>query len=227
MTKTANKAIAKKEAKTAPAQKKITKVVAKNAQKISVAKNYFTIHEDNIILESIKKGNEKTKTEISKELALRLNRPIEAIRDRIKRYISKLNATDQASIQREAKKNGNQYIFFKNNADGSKKIEKIATAQPSLQNREANRPLTGKAGTKKAAKGKAPENKLAWIAQKLQDKDHYFRLDFTVQLLTDILNVAVEEEGVSAAAVEKMLNTTFCNLTLEQILEHLNVKKDK
>jgi hypothetical protein len=234
MAKPVAKATKAQEAKAAPAQKKIekkaAKPVAKAAKKINkVAKNYFTVGEDNTILEYVKRGEKKTKTEVSKELAAKLGRPLEAVRDRIKRYITKINQADQAHIVKEAKRNPKQYVFFKKNADGSKKIEKITNVEPLLQNRDIKRkPRQSKAKKpvpKKAVSLKKPEDKITWIAQKLQDKDQYFKLDFSVQLLTDIFNVLIEEEKVSINAIENLISSTFSNLTLDQIFEQLKVKK--
>lgn len=231
MPKAATKVVAKKETK-AVAPKKVAKKIAKptepkKVKKSSVGKNYFTIQEDVTILESVKKGNERTKTEVAKELANKLVRPVEAVRDRIKRYLAKLSSADQQLLIKEAKRNPKQYAFFKKAADGTKKIEKIGTDQPILQNRDIKRKPRISKNKKpiKDTKKKPEADKLAWIAQKLQDKDQYFKLDFSVQLLTDIFNVLIEEEKVSIKAIEDLVTNTFCNLTLEQILEKLNVKR--
>lgn len=244
MPKGTTKAAQKKvDVKAAPAQKKIEKKTQKVVKKVAAkaaapkaqkagrqgGKNYFTIAEDNTILEHIKRGTEgKTKTEVAKELAARLNRGVEAVRDRIKRYLAKLSQTDQAQLAKEAKRDPKTYVYFKKAADGSRKIEKIDKQPPSLQNRDIKRRPRVSKNKKPDAKKvtKAPENKIAWIAQKLQDKDQYFKLDFSVQVLTDIINVAMEEEKVALKDVDNLINNTFSNLTLEQILNALKVAKD-
>ena len=118
--------------------KKIEKRVQKPKAK-AAARNYFTVQEDNTILESIKKGGEKTKFETAKDLADRLGRTTEAVRDRIKRYLAKLAANDQKDIAKYAKSNPKHFAYFKKNPDGSRKLEKVAAASPSLQNREFKR----------------------------------------------------------------------------------------
>lgn len=159
---------AKVESKVVPkkVEKKVVKKSAGRAGKI----NYFTVQEDNTILEYFKKNSDKTKTEISKDLANKLNRPVEGVRDRIKRYISKLSPADQATITKESKKNGTQYVFFKKSIDGTRKIEKISSDKPILQNRDIQRRPRKSAAKKPKAKKqetKSFEEKTKWIVQKL------------------------------------------------------------
>ena len=193
------------------------------------AKNYFTVYEDNIIVEHIKKSADKTKFEVAKELAAKLNRGVEAIRDRIKRYLAKLSIPDQKDLAKVAKASPKNFAYFKKHPDGTRKIEKFSPQQPSLQNREIkrkNQPTGGKKGAKTVApKKRQNEQRFGWLAQKLKDKDPYFRLDFSVNILTDVFNYLITEHGVAQEDVERLVNQTFFTLSLDEILQQLNVKK--
>lgn len=82
------------------------KVSAKKAtEKTSTTrkKHWFTVQEDAIILKYLREhSGKKTKSEISKNLAVELSLSAESIRDRIKRYYSKLVAAHQNAIENAA-----------------------------------------------------------------------------------------------------------------------------
>ena len=64
------------------------------------------MQEDAVILKYIREhSGKKTKSEISKNLAVRLRLSSESIRDRIKRYYSKLVAAHQNAIENAASVN--------------------------------------------------------------------------------------------------------------------------
>lgn len=73
------------------------------------------------------------KSQIAAQIAAKIKRTVESIRDRIKRYHNKLSAADRNLLQREAKKNANHYAYFvKAGENGEKKIEKISDQPPVL-----------------------------------------------------------------------------------------------
>lgn len=66
-------------------------------------KHWFTVQEDAVILKYLREhSGKKTKSEISKNLADQLKLSSESIRDRIKRYYSKLVAAHQNAIENAA-----------------------------------------------------------------------------------------------------------------------------
>jgi hypothetical protein len=66
-------------------------------------KHWFTVQEDAVILKYLREhSGKKTKSEISKNLADQLRLSSESIRDRIKRYYSKLVAAHQNAIENAA-----------------------------------------------------------------------------------------------------------------------------
>lgn len=242
-TKVSKTAVKKPEVKTAKAevprkrviQKKVAEpkqVEKKQRQHTQGAKKFFTIKEDLEILEEIKSNENKNKSEQAKTLAARLGRQVEAIRDRIKRYISKLSQSDQKELTKEAKRVPSYFIHFKKNADGTRKIEKFSPHAPSLQNREFNRkPRT--AGTKKAiarprAKTGVPKNaldqKYAWVHQRLHNSDAYFTLDFSVKLLIDIFNSLLEQNLTTVEKIDELITQTYTTTSLEEIFAFLKIK---
>ena len=145
-------------------------------------------------------------------------------------YSSMPNASVQADkkeLQQQAKKNPKFFIHFKANADKTKKIEKVCAVAPALQNRQFNRrPRVSKKKLvpKVAKKVPLPDEKFKWVAEKLQNKDSYFKLEFSVQLLADILNVLIQNEGVSPNEVEKVVGGIHYDQNLSDILNAFKIK---
>ena len=66
-------------------------------------RHWFTVQEDAVILRYLREhSGKKTKSEISKILAAQLGLSSESVRDRIKRYYSKLVAAHQNAIENAA-----------------------------------------------------------------------------------------------------------------------------
>ena len=87
--------------------------IAKNTSKTNKSeqlstqktRNFFTVEEDWTILESIKKNKDYNISAISNQVGLKLGRSTESIRDRIKKYLSKIRANDQKKIELAARVN--------------------------------------------------------------------------------------------------------------------------
>ena len=215
-----------------PAKKSNPSGAASKGQKVKrtpTARNYFTVADDYQILEASKSKDVKPISNIAKEVAHNLHRTPEAVRDRLKRYIVNLSAADQKELAAQAKKNPKWFVHFKaDKSDKTKKsIEKIVDVAPALQNREFQRkPRTSKKPAPKSNKKAINyEDRFRWVVEKLQNKDSYFKLEFSVQLLADILNILIREEGVPQAEVEKLLGSLHCDQNLGQILDSLKLKK--
>lgn len=194
------------------------------------ARNYFTVGDDLQILESWKSSNGKPISNLAKELAHALNRSEEAVRDRLKRYIKNLSAAEHKELSAHGRKNPKWFVHFKGdkNDKSKKSIEKIADVAPALHNREFTRKprqSKKKASAKNSKKTPNPDEKYAWVVDKLQNKDAYFKLEFSVQLLSDILNVLIQQESVSHADVERYLAGIHCDQTLAQVLDNFRLKK--
>ena len=73
------------------------------SKKTTRKKHWFTVQEDAVILKYLREhSGKKTKSEISKNLGEQLKLSSESIRDRIKRYYSKLVAAHQNAIENAA-----------------------------------------------------------------------------------------------------------------------------
>lgn len=208
---------------------KAVKIPAKKAiKKTSSQKRYFTLGEDLVISNSLAADKTVPKSKIAQQLSEKLGRTFEAVRDRIKRYHEKLSASDKASLLKEGKKNPNFYVYFVTNGEkGSKKIEMFSANPPVLQHRFISRkPRTSKKTPKAPKKTdmKTFEDKTEWIKTRLDDKDPYFQLDFSVQLLSDIFTLLIKEFGVSLADVKDYVKKTVTSVTLESLLNHFNIK---
>ena len=206
--------------------KSTAKVV--KAKRTPTTRNYFSVHEDSQILEAIEKGGVVVSSAAKALAAVLAPRTVEAIRDRIKRYLKNLPAADKNQIHAQAKKNPKGFAYFKK-VNKDRRVEKFSNVVPSLQNRDLiRRPRTSKkTGIALRAKPKvAPDEKYKWITSKLTNKDSYFKLEFSVQFLADIFNVLIEEHGVSQHDINAYIQGVHCDQTLSSILEHFNVKKN-
>jgi hypothetical protein len=134
--------VAKKAApakKSASNSKSVTPV--KTAQKSAAkpeggARKFYTVREDYQVYSAWQEGTKKNSTvsDISKKLAVLLGRSEESVRDRIKRYLSKLNAGDESKLKDASKKTPNHHIHFVNDKQGHpwKCIGKITSDDPSF-----------------------------------------------------------------------------------------------
>lgn len=235
-TKDANVAkqhkIVKKTKSSQPAVKKSNPSAgAAKGQKSSrtpVEKSYFNVHEDHQIYEAWKNNVGLPVSNVAKNLHSVLGRSVESVRDRLKRYITKMNVADQKELQNAAKKNPKFYIHFKTNVDKTKKIEKIVSIAPALHNRDLKRRprVSKKKESKNIKKVVPPDEKFKWVSEKLANKDAYFKLEFSVQLLSDILNSLIQNDQVTAGEVEKFISGVHFDQNLTQILDHF-IKKNK
>ena len=112
------------------------KTVAKPATKSENPRKFYTVYEDNRIYKVWQQGtkNNSTVSDISKNLAKELGRSEESVRDRIKRYLSKLNSGDESRLVSAAKATPNHHIHFVNDKQGHpwKTIGKITSDDPSF-----------------------------------------------------------------------------------------------
>ena len=192
-------------------------------KRTSPERNYFTVAEDSQILEAVGAGG--IVSAISKKLSVPLNRSVEAIRDRVKRYLNKITTAEKTQIHQQAKRNPKFFVHFKKE-NNVKKIEKIVATQPSLQLRElVRRPRVSKKVKKvNLKKVISPDEKFKWVAEKLQNKDSYFKLEFSVQLLADIFSVLINSEGISANDIQSYVSGVHCDQSLSSVLDHFKLK---
>lgn len=209
----------------------VTAVKGAKLKRATRVRNYFTVGEDLQILEAFKSGKTKVLSSIAKGLRAELpGHSAEAIRDRLKRYIKGLSGADEKEIQAQGKKNPKGYVHFKadKNDKNRKVIEKVTALPPALHNRHfIRRPRVSKKKPvhKSNKRLPPPDERLKWVVEKLQNKDPYYKLEFSVQLLADILNILIQKEGVSASEVDRVLNGIHCDQNLAVILDHFKLKK--
>ena len=190
-------------------------------------RNYFSVQEDSQIIEAIDKSGVVVSSAAKNLAAALAPRTVEAIRDRIKRYLKNLPVSDKNQIHAQAKKNPKAFAYFKK-VDDKKRIEKFSSVAPSLQNRDLVRKprVSKKAGLNAKPKPKkSPEEKFRWIASKLSNKDSYFKLEFSVQFLADIFNTLIEQYHVPQHNILNYIQGVHCDQTLSNILDHFLNKK--
>ena len=79
------------------------KASAKKATGSKSTRNYYTVSEDWQIIEFIKRNTELKATATAQILGQKLGRNKESIRDRVKRYLSKIPDKDHSKIRTAAK----------------------------------------------------------------------------------------------------------------------------
>ena len=196
--------------------------------KQAAARKFFTVGDDLAILEAYNSRNGAPLSSVAKNLSDHLSRSVESIRDRLKRYISKMNKGDIKELQNQGKKNPKYFIHFKqqNKDKKEKQIDKICSVAPALQNRQLNRkPRQSKKPVKTPVRVVPPDEKLSWVVDKLQNKDAYFKLEFSVQLLADILNVLINSGDVTMDQAHHWVQSVHCDQNLQQVMDGLKVKR--
>jgi len=113
------------------------KAVQKSAGKAEGgARKFYTVAEDMKVYSAWQEGTKgnSTVSDISKKMAAQLGRSEESVRDRIKRYLSKLNQGDEPKLKAAAKSTPNHHIHFVNDKQGHpwKTIGKITSDDPSF-----------------------------------------------------------------------------------------------
>lgn len=182
---------------------------------------FYTVGEDAQILEALRTADAKTtKSALAADLAVKLGRSAESVRDRVKRYISKLSNADSKEVLKQAKKNPASFVYFKGK-EGSKKIEKVAQDEPLLYNRDITRRPRISKKAKKPTKAKKVD--FDWILRKVRASDPYFALDHSVHLLNSVFGKLMEE-GVSKRDVENFVKNSEGEVTLYEILSSLAKK---
>jgi hypothetical protein len=211
------KTIKKKVTRLSPKKKVETPKVAKGRIRV-----FYKVKEDAQIVEALK-NTEKTKTEIAKELAKKLNRSQESLRDRMKRFISRMNPTEMKDLLKEAEINPEFYVHFQKPTSGYRKIDKVMVSAPIFQNvkklkKKKVQPKTSKQNNR---------DEFAWLKSKLKDNDPYFSVDHGVQFLNCILNELENTKHVTEAQVKDLIKNVDSDMTLEDIFNNLNVKRSK
>lgn len=96
-------------------------------------RTHYTVREDAIILITIKQSPGESFNMICQKLAEILNHTSESIRDRIKRYLSKLTKRDEKVIIEANQRIPGHYIYFMNDkSHGKKNISHISLEPPLI-----------------------------------------------------------------------------------------------
>lgn len=138
--------------KKAPKTKSKSRTPSKSsAKKVSKARNYFTVSEDWTILEFTKRNSEVKTTVVAKTMAQKLGRSSESIRDRLKKYLTKINEKDHSKIQKAAKKTPAHYVHYgTDKAGGNRKtVTSICADEPGLKNSSSKKSSAKKSSTVK------------------------------------------------------------------------------
>ena len=195
--------------------KKIRKVDEEESKVKTV--RFYTVEEDAKIIRFVKEKNgEMSQVALAGELGALLKRTPESVRDRIKRYLSKLSAADTNKILDTAETSPNHFVYFKGNKK-RKQVEKIVEEEPNFQIR------AGAVKAKKVGKpggGKKEKKGFDWILKKIQATDPYFALAHSVHLLNAVFGELMEQ-GVSRKDIENFIKNTDGEVTLSKILGEL------
>ena len=97
-------------------------------------RKYFTVAEDNAILHYYHLHKAKqTSRAIAETLAKRVKHSVESIRDRIKRFLSRIQPADQTLIHEEAKVNPGYFVHFaRENNKKKRTVTHISSAVPKV-----------------------------------------------------------------------------------------------
>merc|ERR1711935_150422 len=136
------------------------KAVQKSAGKAEGgARKFYTVAEDMKVYSAWQEGTKgnSTVSDISKKMAAQLGRSEESVRDRIKRYLSKLNQGDEPKLKAAAKSTPNHHIHFVNDKQGHpwKTIGKITSDDPSFFKASSAKKVAVPVSAKKASPVKA------------------------------------------------------------------------
>ena len=108
-------------------------VASKKSAQTPKKRVYYNISEDSQIVQALDKKTEKmTKSEIAKALAKTLGRTVESVRDRMKRFISRMCPADKKELVRHHYRTPEYYVHFQKPTSGYRKIEKIVADAPTL-----------------------------------------------------------------------------------------------
>lgn len=214
----------------------VTKSIAKHSTKKTTkprlqARQFFTISDDAYILTTLAKKDKLPQSARALQLANHLNRSVESIRDRIKRYLTKISPTEQAQVKNAAKKTPNYYVHF--TSGKGKSILSINARHPSAYKKNVYGLLSDTPTTPKMSKlvsrvsrrrsfGAPAHENFDWIIKKMNDKDPYFSLDNAVSLISDMLNYFIETQQATTADVEKFIRDTRQQINLEDVFKHFN-----
>ena len=181
---------------------------------------FYTVGEDAQILDALRNVSEtNNKSAVAKDLATRLQRTVESVRDRIKRYLANLSAADAKELQRVAKKSPGHFVHFSNDSE-TRRVDKIIEDEPSIYNRE--HAGTGERKAKKPATVKKVD--FTWVLKKINAADPYFAIDHSVHLLNSIF-AQLLEQGLERRELEHFINSQEGEVTLFEILSNF-AKKD-
>jgi len=111
------------------ASKKTRKIYKSNPM---AERTHYTVREDAITLITMKQNPNETQTIMCQKLAEILNHSSESIRDRIKRYLSKLSKRDEKVIIEANQKIPDHYIYFMNDKSHNKKNISHISIEPPL-----------------------------------------------------------------------------------------------
>ena len=216
---------------TKPKSTKSKKIISKPA-----GRKFFTVKEDLEIYTVLKNSSELPVSTISKIISDSIHRSFEAVRDRIKRYITKLTQKDVIRLTKASKVTPDYYLHFKQSNNPIKQIDKILAAPPSLQNqllirkprvRKEKPPRTRIVKGKEGKKVVFPDVKLEWVKEKLDNKDSFFRIDFSVKFIVALLNVLLEKENIDIQTVQAYIDGVQTNQSLADIFGHFKGLNDK
>ena len=188
-------------------------------------RSYYTISQDSLILEKLRKVSKSyTKSQASKDLASQLNRSMESIRDRIKRYLAKLSVSDQKLILNNRRKNGNHYVHWNQRvgANGSRSILKLSVNRPATVPSRTKK-VTKARKTRKVATKPKTQDDFEWLARKLQSQDPYFACDNGVQFLNCLFAELVQNQNVSQTKIDKYVRGVDGEVSLRDVLSHFGV----
>lgn len=180
-------------------------------------KNYFTVADDAEIAKAFQQPVESV-SGLASRLSPVLGRSKESIRDRIKHYISRVPAEDLALLIRTSRTSPEKFTIFSAEKERKKRIRKFSSDIPVAVSRGAGpRPA-------KPQKKISKSDEFGWVRDKICSHDPFFAIENGISLLSDLLSYLVDTGRTDWQKVRALLDGAKNGITLQQILQGLNIQ---
>lgn len=186
----------------------------------------YTAFEDKTILDyTRKKDSIITKSEMAKDLSEKLGRTVESVRDRIKRYLSKLSNKDKSKVlNNNSKKIKEQFLFIKK-IDDCLKIEKIDIYIKPIKIKKKKKILKKKVKKKNVIIRRNRNKRYGWILKRLKDKEENINLVHQKILLRDIFMNLLDDKIITLNQIINLCSKNKNELNLNDIMSHFKIEQ--
>lgn len=199
----------------------------KEARQVKVEekhKSYFRVSQDSLLLKAIHGKAFGSKHELASHFSEKLQKPLQSVIERVKKYLGKLSHQDQSKIHEEAKKNPNHIVIFNpKKAAEPRSIKCIKGPKPKILKKKVKKIAKVAKDSKKKKEKQVQEEDMKWLEQKLQNSDKYFQTENQIYLLTALLQNLHESNSITSEQRKLFLNSANKQMNLKQILTQLKI----